>query len=114
MCFPSLSFRVDPPQATAPRAVETEVVMVGPVEMPFAVIGCLPRNLSSLGHDELRDARQDRDVRMTVLFRRWGSLNKDELRELRKLSNERQRLARHVGNVRRLRATTSASVAARS
>ena len=72
--------------------------------MPLAAIGCLPRNLSSLGHDELRDARQDRDERMTVLFRRWASLSKDEFRELRKLSDERQRLARHGGNVRRLRA----------
>ena len=77
---------------------------VGQVEMPLAVIGCLPRNLSSLGHDELRDARRDRDERMTVLFRRWASLSKDEFRELRKLSDERQRLARHGGNVRHLRA----------
>ena len=72
--------------------------------MPLAVIGGLPRNLSSLGRDELHDARHDRDERMTVLFRRWASLSKNELRELRKLSDERQRLARHVGNVRRLRA----------
>jgi len=27
MCFLSLSFRVDPPQATAPRAAEVEVLM---------------------------------------------------------------------------------------
>jgi hypothetical protein len=72
--------------------------------MSLAVIERLPRNLSSLGHDELRDARQNRDERMTVLFHRWASLSKDEFRELRKLSDERQRLARHGGNVRRLRA----------
>jgi hypothetical protein len=68
------------------------------------VIGTLPKNLARLDDDEIRDARAARDERMSVLFRRWASLSKFELRELRELSDERQRLARHVGIVRGLRA----------
>jgi hypothetical protein len=68
------------------------------------VIDTLPSNLSLLDDIELRDARRDRDERMSVLFHSWPSLSKIELRELRKLSDERQRLARHVGILRRLRA----------
>jgi hypothetical protein len=64
----------------------------------------LPKNLSLLDHNELRDARRDRDERMSLLFRSWPSLNKIELRELRKLNDERQRLAKHVGILRRLQA----------
>jgi len=37
---------------------------------------------------------------MSILFREWPSVNDTELRELRKLSNERQRLARHAGSTR--------------
>jgi hypothetical protein len=68
------------------------------------VIESLPKNLSALDRNQIRDARQDRDDRMSVLFRSWPALSKIELRELRRLSDERQRLARHVGIVRRLRA----------
>jgi hypothetical protein len=68
------------------------------------VIENLPRRLSSLDHDELRIARQDRDERMSLLFHSWPSLCKTELVELRRLSDERQRLARHVGALRRLHA----------
>ena len=68
------------------------------------VIKSLPTNLSLLDRNELRDARQDRDERMSLLFHSWPSLSKIELRELRKLNDERQRLARHVGILRRLQA----------
>jgi hypothetical protein len=56
---------------------------------------------------------------MSILFRRWPSLDKVELKELRKLSDERQRLARHAGIIRGLHAlrVTSkppAAVSARS
>jgi len=71
----------------------------------------LPSNLSLLDHDELRDARHDRDERMSLLFRRWPSLTKVELRELRKLSDERQRLARHVGTLRSLHALRGSKAA---
>jgi len=63
----------------------------------------LPRNLSALDGDQLRAAGDARDARMSILFRSWPSLNKTELREIRQLSDERQRLARHVGIVRSLR-----------
>jgi hypothetical protein len=68
------------------------------------VIENLPKNLAMLDENELRDARQDRDERMSTLFAGWPSLTKFELRELRKLSDERQRLARYVGIRRRLHA----------
>ncbi len=64
----------------------------------------LPRNLSSLGHEQIQQARHCRDERMTRLFRDWPALSKADMRELRTLSDERQRLARHVGHIRRLRA----------
>ena len=68
------------------------------------VIENLPKNLAMLDENDLRDARQDRDDRMSTLFASWPSLTKLEMRELRKLSDERQRLARHVGIRRRLHA----------
>jgi hypothetical protein len=76
------------------------------------VINSLPANLSTLDREQLQDARARRDARMTTLFSGWSSLTKAEMRELRHLSDERIRLARHVGIVRGLRrlrapATTS-------
>jgi hypothetical protein len=68
------------------------------------VMQTLPKNLSLLDESELRHARHDRDERMSVLFRRWPALSKIEMQELRALSDERQRLARHVGILRRLHA----------
>ena len=69
-----------------------------------SMIENLPQNLSRLDDNELRDATHDRDERMSLLFRSWPSLGEMELRELRKLNDERQRLARHVGILRRLHA----------
>ncbi len=57
-----------------------------------------------LDDTELGDARRDRDDRMSHLFRSWPSLSDIELRELRKLNDERQRLARHVGILQGLHA----------
>jgi len=68
------------------------------------VIENLPKNLLLLDHEELRDATRHRDERMSFLFLSWSSLSKIELRELRKLSDERQRLARHLGILRGLHA----------
>lgn len=62
----------------------------------------LPRSLSALDSEQLRDARDRRDARMSSLFRRWPSLSAMEMNELRALSDERQRLARHAGIRRRL------------
>jgi hypothetical protein len=67
-----------------------------------AGIGNLPTNLSALDREQLREARASRDERMSFLFRGWPSLSTIEMRELRKLSDERQRLAKHVGILRRL------------
>ena len=64
----------------------------------------LPGNLLLLDENALRTATLDRDERMSLLFRSWPSLSKVELRELRRLSDERQRLARHNGILRRLHA----------
>jgi hypothetical protein len=71
-------------------------------------IQTLPKSLSLLDETELRAARHDRDERMSALFGRWPALSKIELRELRTLSDERQRLARHVGILRRLHALRAA------
>jgi hypothetical protein len=68
------------------------------------VIGSLPRDLSDLDQEEIAAARRHRDERMSVLFREWPSLSRVEMKELRKLSDERQRLASHVGALRALRA----------
>jgi hypothetical protein len=68
------------------------------------VIENLPRNLSVLDDTELGRARLDRDERMSLLFRSWPSLSQIELRELRRLSDERQRLAKHAGILRGLHA----------
>jgi hypothetical protein len=68
------------------------------------MIDGLPRNLTSLDHEQLLQAKQCRDERMTHLFRDWPALSKAEMQELRKLSDERQRLARHAGHIRHLRA----------
>ena len=76
---------------------------MGPLTV-VQVIESLPRNLSALDDTELRDARRDRDERMSLLFGSWPSLSKIELRELRTLNDERQRLARHMGILRRLHA----------
>jgi hypothetical protein len=67
------------------------------------MIESLPSNLSALDGEQLRVAGDVRDARMSILFRSWPSLNKTEMREIRMLSDERQRLARHVGIVRNLR-----------
>ena len=57
----------------------------------------LPEDVSVLGREGLRRARDTRDERLSVLFRRWPALNKIELKEIRRLHEERQRLARYVG-----------------
>jgi hypothetical protein len=73
------------------------------------MIESLPRNLSQLDSEQLRCARDTRDARMSDLFRDWSSLGRVEMSELRKLSDERQRLARHVGLRRDLRGLRSSA-----
>ena len=67
----------------------------------------LPENVSELDRAELRQARDTRDKRLSVLFRRWPSLTKVEMKEIRRLYDERQRLARYVGSLRKRRQAQS-------
>jgi hypothetical protein len=61
----------------------------------------LPENLSALSDETLREERNARDETLRPLFRRWPSLSKFEMRELRRVYNERVRLARGIGRRRR-------------
>jgi hypothetical protein len=61
----------------------------------------LPDDLSGLERKRLDEARAERDDRTTALFRRWPGLTKLEMTELRRLWNERLRLARQLGARRR-------------
>jgi len=68
--------------------------------MALGMIKKLPKNVSLLDREGLRRARDTRDERLSVLFRRWPSLTKIEVNEIRRLHDERQRLARYVGMLR--------------
>ncbi len=66
------------------------------------VIRRLPEDLSALGDDRVHAECEERDERVTRLFRRWPKLSSSEMTELRRLSDERQRLAKYLGTLRRL------------
>jgi hypothetical protein len=57
----------------------------------------LPEDLSQLNPAALERAANARDKRLSPLFRRWPSLNRLELSELKRLYNERLLIARYVG-----------------
>ena len=57
----------------------------------------LPEDLSELDPRALEGATDSRDKRLSPLFRRWPSLSRVERSELKRLYNERLRLARHLG-----------------
>jgi hypothetical protein len=57
----------------------------------------LPEDLSELDARALERADNSRDNRLSPLFRRWPSLSGVERSELKRLYNERLRLARHLG-----------------
>ena len=61
----------------------------------------LPENLSALDHEALLDERDERDEILRPLFRRWPSLSRLELNKLRRVYEERVRLARWIGRSRR-------------
>jgi len=61
----------------------------------------LPPELAVLDEDELAVQRAIRDDRLATLFRRWPKLAGRELQELRRLYDERLRLARHFGRIGR-------------
>jgi hypothetical protein len=61
----------------------------------------LPPDLGALDDDDLVLQRATRDARIAALFRSWPKLARRELKELRRLHDERLRLARHLGRLRR-------------
>jgi hypothetical protein len=63
----------------------------------------LPPDLAALDSDDLVVQRALRDDRLTILFRKWPTLHGRELHELRRLYDERLRLARYFGRLRRRR-----------
>lgn len=67
----------------------------------------LPDDVSGFDRAELREASETRDKRLSILFRQWPTLGKLELREMRRLNDERQRLARRLGVLRSRRRTRS-------
>ena len=63
----------------------------------------LPPDLAALDESELVVQRVARDDRLAILFRKWPKLAGREFTELRRLNDERLRLARHFGRIRRRR-----------
>lgn len=64
----------------------------------------LPDDLSGLSEREVATERIEHDSRLAALFRRWGGLDRREMRELRRVHDERVRIARYVGRLRRRKA----------
>jgi hypothetical protein len=79
-------------------------------EVLVQAMNTLPHDLSNLGEDGLEDARTTRDERLTPLLRRWPVLSHPEITELKRLYEERMRLAKHVGKLRRRRHTQVTSI----
>ena len=67
----------------------------------FGVMHELPDNLSTLDDEVLLEQRAARDEKLRPLFRRWPSLSKTEMREMRRIYAERVRLAKWMGRRRR-------------
>jgi hypothetical protein len=61
----------------------------------------LPPDLAALDDDDLVAQRAVRDDRLATLFRKWPTLGGRELNELRRLYDERLRLVRYFGRLRR-------------
>ena len=70
---------------------------------PSGMISELPQNLSALTPERMSHAAGVRDKRISALFKRWPTLSKVETSELKRLYNERLRLAKSVGTMRRHR-----------
>jgi hypothetical protein len=70
-------------------------------ELAEQVMKDLPPDLGALDDDDLMLQRATRDARIAALFRTWPQLAGRELKELRRLYDERLRLARHLGRLRR-------------
>ena len=64
----------------------------------------LPEDLTKVPSDVLERRADVRDKRLTRLFRRWPALTRAELSELKRLYDERLRLAKSLGKRRQRRA----------
>jgi hypothetical protein len=60
-----------------------------------------PEDLSQLDARAVAAQRLECDRRLTRLFHRWGNLDRREMRELRRLHDERVRIAGVVPRLRR-------------
>jgi hypothetical protein len=60
----------------------------------------LPDDLAAVPVPELSQQRAIRDDKIAPLFRRWPSLSRVELNQLRRLYAERLRIARYLGRRR--------------
>jgi hypothetical protein len=60
----------------------------------------LPDDLDSLDAKRLASETATRDEQLAPLFRRWPRLSRPETTEMKRLWNERMRLARYVGRRR--------------
>ena len=60
----------------------------------------LPDDLAGLDGATLDETRKAQDERLAKLFRRWPSLSRRELSELRHTWSDRVRVARHLGRRR--------------
>ena len=67
-------------------------------------ITTLPEAVTTLPSQALEREVEVRDIHITRLFRRWPALKRAELSELRRLYDERLRLAKSLG-ARRKRAS---------
>jgi hypothetical protein len=61
----------------------------------------LPSDLTQADPQTLQQARDECDDRLTALFRRWPRLRRQEMRELRAVHDERVRIAKYIGSLRR-------------
>lgn len=60
----------------------------------------LPDDLTLVGQAQLAEQRAIRDAKLAPLFRRWPTLSRFELAELRHVYAERLRIARYLGRRR--------------
>jgi hypothetical protein len=60
----------------------------------------LPDDLAAVGSAELSEQRAIRDDKLAPLFKRWPALSRPELGQLRRMYEERLRIARYLGRRR--------------
>lgn len=70
----------------------------------------LPDDLAAMDEAELSLQRDLRDDRLAPLFTRWPALTRVEMRQLRTLYRESVRIAKHLGQRRRLTGVSSTRV----